>query len=229
MAFVSPRMNLKVWNAPQDPYDHEQLADNFLKLDRHDHSEGRGAQIGSAGIQSGAITNVHLTNGAVTSASLAPGVLSSVDATSLYAPNRIIRSAAIKLDAATVTAAGTYALLGGGHSDSNVSTTASTTNHPMLGAFWLEPNGTAPGATFNHQMYRINSTAGGVTTITPTLGTNYGALTVSVPTLGVPVTGVSADFTNPTAGGYLMTVTSSGSMVANSSVIVRADLQVRYV
>lgn len=56
-------MSLKVWNSPSDPYDHEQLADNFLKLDIHDHSQGRGAQIGAAGIQNGAITNLHIAQG----------------------------------------------------------------------------------------------------------------------------------------------------------------------
>lgn len=53
---MTPRMSLKVWNAGSDPYDHEQLADNFLKLDIHDHSQGRGTQIPSAGIVDGAIT-----------------------------------------------------------------------------------------------------------------------------------------------------------------------------
>ena len=77
MAFVSPRMNLKVWNSPSDPFDHEQLADNFLKLDRHDHSEGRGAQIGAAGIQDGAITSTHLAIGGLTSGVLADGAVTN--------------------------------------------------------------------------------------------------------------------------------------------------------
>lgn len=65
MAFVSPRMSLKVWNDPQDAYDHEQLGDNFLKLDQHDHSQGRGTQIGSGGIAEGAITSTHIFPGAL--------------------------------------------------------------------------------------------------------------------------------------------------------------------
>lgn len=66
-------MSLKVWNSPSDPYDHEQLADNFLKLDVHDHSQGRGAQIGAAGIQNGAITAIHIAPGAITSGLLGAG------------------------------------------------------------------------------------------------------------------------------------------------------------
>lgn len=71
MAFVSPRMSLKVWNAASDPYDHEQLADNHLKLDQHDHSEGRGVPIGGAGIQEGAITSTHIYPGSLGVDSLA--------------------------------------------------------------------------------------------------------------------------------------------------------------
>jgi hypothetical protein len=71
MAFVSPRMSLKVWNAASDPYDHEQLADNFLKLDMHDHSPGRGTPIGGDGIRDGAIAANHFAPGAL-SASLFP-------------------------------------------------------------------------------------------------------------------------------------------------------------
>lgn len=70
MGFVSPRMSLQVWNAGSDPYDHEQLADNFLKLDQHDHSQGRGTQIPGAGIQPGAITAEHIYPGAISGGAL---------------------------------------------------------------------------------------------------------------------------------------------------------------
>jgi microcystin-dependent protein len=65
MAFVTPRMSLKVWTSASDPYDHEQLADNFLKLDLHDHSQGKGTAIPGSGIQPGAITADHIYPGAV--------------------------------------------------------------------------------------------------------------------------------------------------------------------
>jgi hypothetical protein len=65
MAFISPRMSLKVWNSGSDPYNHEQLADNFLKLDQHDHSSGRGVQIGGDGIRNGAITTEHILPGSL--------------------------------------------------------------------------------------------------------------------------------------------------------------------
>lgn len=73
MAFITPRMSLKVWNSSADPYSHEQLADNFLKLDQHDHSQGRGTQIPGAGIQPGAITAEHIYPGAISGDALGSG------------------------------------------------------------------------------------------------------------------------------------------------------------
>lgn len=75
MAFVSPRMSLKVWNSAADPYDHEQLADNFLKLDQHDHSPGRGTPIGGDGIRPGSITQDHIYPGSVGLSSIADGTV----------------------------------------------------------------------------------------------------------------------------------------------------------
>ncbi len=48
-------MGLRVWNLLSDPYDHEQLADNWAKLDAHDHSPGRGVLIPTEGIAKEAI------------------------------------------------------------------------------------------------------------------------------------------------------------------------------
>ena len=43
-------MELRIWNLLLDPYDHEQLADNWAKVDAHDHSPGRGVLIPTEGI-----------------------------------------------------------------------------------------------------------------------------------------------------------------------------------
>jgi len=43
-------MSLRIWNLLLDPYDHEQLADNWAKVDAHDHSPGRGVLIPTEGI-----------------------------------------------------------------------------------------------------------------------------------------------------------------------------------
>ncbi len=72
-------MSLRVWNLLSDPYDHDQLATNWAKVDLHDHSFGRGVQISTDGILDGAITAAKLASGAasiqnnsVTAAKFAP-------------------------------------------------------------------------------------------------------------------------------------------------------------
>jgi hypothetical protein len=78
-------MSLNVWDQLSDPYDHNQLANNWAKVDQHDHSSGKGLQVPTAGIQDGAVTAAKLAPGAIptfsipdgsiTKAKLAPGVL----------------------------------------------------------------------------------------------------------------------------------------------------------
>ncbi len=70
MATVSPKMGLRVWNLLTDPYDHDQLADNWFKVDFHDHTNGRGVQIPTEGIADGAVTRAKLAAGAVGTESL---------------------------------------------------------------------------------------------------------------------------------------------------------------
>lgn len=61
MAITSPSMGLKIWNLLTDPYDHAQLADNWAKVEQHDHTEGKGVQIPTAGIAAGAISATKLS------------------------------------------------------------------------------------------------------------------------------------------------------------------------
>lgn len=84
MAQTLPNMGLRSWNSGTDPYDHEQLADNFAKIDEHDHSGGKGKQISTGGIADGAITSPKLasgatgvSDGAVTNQKLADGAVST--------------------------------------------------------------------------------------------------------------------------------------------------------
>ncbi len=53
---TSAKMGLRIWNLLLDPYDHEQLADNWAKVDAHDHSPGRGVLIPTEGIALEAIS-----------------------------------------------------------------------------------------------------------------------------------------------------------------------------
>src|SRR5437762_2559478 len=63
MALTSPKMGLRIWDQLADPYDHNQLADNWAKVDQHDHSPGRGVLVPTEGIADQAITQGKLANG----------------------------------------------------------------------------------------------------------------------------------------------------------------------
>ena len=74
---TSAHMVLKVWNLLEDPYDHEQLADNWAKVDSHDHSPGRGVLIPTEGIANEAITSELLGNSSVTEPKIANGSITA--------------------------------------------------------------------------------------------------------------------------------------------------------
>lgn len=57
---VTPYLGLIVWNLTEDPYDRTQLALNWDRIDIHDHSNGKGKQIPTAGMVDGAITYAKL-------------------------------------------------------------------------------------------------------------------------------------------------------------------------
>jgi hypothetical protein len=60
MAFTSGKMGLRIWNLVTDLYDHAQLADNWAKVDYHDHSPGRGVQIPTEGLADNSVTAAKL-------------------------------------------------------------------------------------------------------------------------------------------------------------------------
>jgi hypothetical protein len=72
MAQVTPNLQLTVWNNLSDPYDSGQLANNFVKIDLHDHSgNGKGVQInGATGIAPDSISSVQIGSNAIGSAEL---------------------------------------------------------------------------------------------------------------------------------------------------------------
>jgi hypothetical protein len=53
---TTPHLGLTVWNLNTDPYDHSQLADNWARVDEHDHTPGKGKLITTAAIAPGSIT-----------------------------------------------------------------------------------------------------------------------------------------------------------------------------
>ena len=79
MAQTTPNLQLTVWNNLTDPYNSEQLANNFIKLDQHDHSPGKGAQIDGSSIKDASITNAKLAANSVTTGTIASGAVQTTD------------------------------------------------------------------------------------------------------------------------------------------------------
>jgi len=79
MAQTTPNLQLTVWNNLTDPYNSEQLANNFIKLDQHDHSPGKGAPIDGSSIKDASITNAKLAANSVTTGTIAANAVTTSD------------------------------------------------------------------------------------------------------------------------------------------------------
>lgn len=66
-------MNLAIWDQPSDVFDYTQLAKNFTDIAAHDHSSGKGTQIDTAGIKTGAINDLQVNSSAAIAASKIAG------------------------------------------------------------------------------------------------------------------------------------------------------------
>lgn len=77
MAFDSANMALIIWDELDDAYSHEELAANWELIDLHDHSPGKGVQIGTGGIKDLAITKAKMAPGAVDADIIPPGAITS--------------------------------------------------------------------------------------------------------------------------------------------------------
>lgn len=73
--FVTPFMGLTAWDLPNDPYDHDQLANNFDAIDGHDHTSGHGVQIPTAGLANLAVTTPKLADNSVTAPKIPDGTI----------------------------------------------------------------------------------------------------------------------------------------------------------
>jgi hypothetical protein len=77
--FTSPNLGLTVWDQPNDDFNHTQLVQNWLDVDNHDHSPGKGVPVGTAGIAPQAITQSLLALGAVGNPQLQASAVQSVN------------------------------------------------------------------------------------------------------------------------------------------------------
>lgn len=75
----SPNMDLTLWDDLDDPYDHNQLVQNWNKVDEHDHTASAGVQIPTGGIANDAVTNAKMAPDSVTTVEILNGTILAED------------------------------------------------------------------------------------------------------------------------------------------------------
>lgn len=70
MASITTYMSLTAWTDSTDAYSHIELANNFLAIDGHDHSSGKGKQIVTGGLADHSVTKIKLAEPAVDTTNL---------------------------------------------------------------------------------------------------------------------------------------------------------------
>jgi hypothetical protein len=232
MAFTSAKMGLRIWNLLTDLYDHAQLADNWAKVDYHDHSPGKGVQIPTEGLADGAVTG--------------PKLADTIDPTDSYLSSKTFAFRYGVLNPAS--ASGTYHIKPGTMSVAVGSGVES-------GAMWLDPDnwaaagrvvkyrltGTAittnlSGMTFAYALFPIATYGGAGTVGNPVNIASVGAVVPdsTTPSLVNPAaysaTTVVSEFTAPAAGMYFVgLIATNGPSAANGSVSHNVSLSARQV
>lgn len=62
---TTTNMSLTAWDQNSDPYSHSQLSNNFIAIDNHDHTSGKGLPITTDAIDDGSITTAKLADNAI--------------------------------------------------------------------------------------------------------------------------------------------------------------------
>lgn len=68
---TTTNMSLVAWDQTTDDYSHAALANNFIKIDQHDHTTTKGLQIPTGGLADLAVTSAKLASAGVTTTKLA--------------------------------------------------------------------------------------------------------------------------------------------------------------
>ncbi len=74
---TTPNLSLIAWNLPSDPYNSEELAENWIKVDQHDHTPGKGARIDTAAIEDQAVTSAKIHPAAFPDLTIADGSITT--------------------------------------------------------------------------------------------------------------------------------------------------------
>lgn len=219
MAFTSPKMGLRIWNLLTDLYDHAQLADNWAKVDYHDHSPGKGVQIPTEGLADGAVTS--------------PKLATALDPSAAYTSSKPIT----RMGGSTTSAqaAGTYPL-----SPTFVSPLTVVPVGAQV-AVYLDPdlwaaagrivrytlrgavitNAVAPTATYSYALFPVatwGGTSGNIPVVATIGAAVAGSTTANIvaPAAGAPAAPVSIEFDAPVAGWYVIGMVQTGAAIANA-------------
>lgn len=224
-------MGLRIWNLLADLYDHAQLADNWTKVDYHDHSPGRGVLIPTAGIEDGAIT--------------APKIATALDPSGAYTSFKTQLRIGGTTPAAA--AAGTYSLRQDFGALVVLPVAAANS------AIYLDPddwvgasrllkyrlrataitNAVAPTASYALSLNPV-ATWGGVSGTGATIATigsivAGSTLTFTTPAASGPTAVQVAEFDPPVAGFYTLSVVQTGAAAAGSLVTFIATVSAHQV
>jgi hypothetical protein len=103
-------MALTVWDQILDDFDYGQLEENWIAIDQHDHSSGKGIRIGTASIAPDAITNALLAPNSVGSAQLQDNSVSTADIQALAITNALLAPNSVQANVIQDGAVGAKAL-----------------------------------------------------------------------------------------------------------------------
>jgi len=87
MSTIKTNMGLTVWDLATDTFNYTQLADNFIAIDQHDHSNGKGAPIDGGAITVNSLDGSKIIDGSLDgNAKLKPGSVTRTRIRSGIAP-----------------------------------------------------------------------------------------------------------------------------------------------
>ena len=247
MATTLPNMSLRQWNLASDPFSRAELADNFQKLDDHDHTTGKGVQVPSGGIANGAVTNAKLATSAVDGTKVLNGSLTDVE---LASPGNGVWRTFYDVGATVVDQTGTSgAPYGVIQTSSVVPTNTDSSTAPLLSRIvpsdyavsglitrWrlvavVIGGQTAPGVNLSFALNSVTSgTASANNTIRLVHGTAVAGSTVTINTPSANSLNyqASSEFQVTSADYYTLTFTPSGTTAANARFGFRLLLQMRH-
>lgn len=193
---VTPNLGLTVWNLLTDPYDSTQIADNWARIDQHDHSPGQGVPInGATSIADGTITASKFAVGAavpdnsVTTSKIVAGAVTAdglADAARLgLTDSSNIRRGYLSIPTSQSVTSTTYTSLA---TPDQLPITMVSGGWLMIGfqGQWFSSVSAAGSAAIfvNGNQIRIQSSAGPVVQSATTVGVGQNSLYTSVAGLG---------------------------------------------